>query len=817
MHTLHSRIWSPAAAILLVLIAVLTLSVLASAQETPAPGLCFAVADRYIDSQGVEQNAEDTLAFLDRNTGHTQSVNGVVPNIDTQFIEAIAFQPGGAQLFAADKNRLGTLNLQTGEFTEIGMFGSGQGQQDTDAELEEQPFIDVDSLSFNPITGEFWGVHYNLGSVPDVLFKIDPATGSYIPGAFTDPVTGGQQVDYVQVQPIDNMNDISDIAIDPLDGTMYGLMNSAGGPTRLVTIDPTNGATAEIGFLTRSLNGETIQNVDGLGFDNSGILYGTTGANSRPDANALWAIDKQTAVATYVGAFSDNLTDIEALDCLSSSGEILLENYVNGVDADRSQDAISVRAGESITWTHLVRNGSSYDLSNVVIVDDNGTPGDANDDITVCEIPTLAPGQSNVDVGAACQQVGVAQAGEHGHVATVTANDPVNNVYQAQDTGYYVAYTGVTVSGRVWRDVNQNNIQDPFEADQGIEGVAVTLLDSSADTVIANTTTTSNGTYLFQDLQPGEYYLTFALPAQFVFAIQDQGSDDNLDSDVDADGRTANFILADGEIKDNVDAGLIGQGEPATIQGYVWEDLNGDGIQNDGDSATVAIAGATVTLHTQIEARSSNAVSSTITAEDGSYSFANIEPAQYYYLVFALPEGYNSFTRPNRGDSDALDSDAERGTGKTAVFPLGSGEVNDTWDAGMVNGVTVDGRVWQDTDKNGLRDQDEPGVTGVSIALTDSNATVISTTTSLAGASYLFTHDSQGLPLLPGEYQLTIASLPAGYIATQANVGSDDSLDSDFVDGTVAPFTLTSGGEIHNQDLGVYTSDIVLYLPLVTR
>ncbi|MEO0805765.1 MAG: hypothetical protein AAFY33_05605, partial [Cyanobacteria bacterium J06643_4] len=117
--------------------------------------LCFAVSD---DS--------DQLVSIDINTG----VDTLIGATGVSTIEAIAHWPGSDTLFAADANRLGTLNKATGTYNNIGPFGTGNGSAGS------QSFDDVKSLSFNPFTGQLFGVQRE-GS-EDLLIQIDPATGA---------------------------------------------------------------------------------------------------------------------------------------------------------------------------------------------------------------------------------------------------------------------------------------------------------------------------------------------------------------------------------------------------------------------------------------------------------------------------------------------------------------------------------------------------------------------------------------------------------------------------------------------------------------
>lgn len=112
-----------------------------------------------------------------------------------------------------------------------------------------------------------------------------------------------------------------------------------------------------------------------------------------------------------------------------------------------------------------------------------------------------------------------------------------------------------------------------------------------------------------------------------------------------------------------------------SLQGFVWYDTNGDGIQ---DGTEEGIGGVTVNLY------NSNNVSkgATQTISEGIYSFGSLEPGSYY-LQFSLKSGH-IFTLKDVGN-DTLDSDADTTTGKTAIFdiPVNQEESITNWDAGM--------------------------------------------------------------------------------------------------------------------------------------
>lgn len=88
------------------------------------------------------------------------------------------------------------------------------------------------------------------------------------------------------------------------------------------------------------------------------------------------------------------------------------------------------------------------------------------------------------------------------------------------DAGFYQY---ASIGDFVWNDTDGDGIQDAGE--QGIPGIEVTLTgtDGSGNPVNLTTFTDGTGHYLFEDLVPGTYKLTFASPgATWAVSPQDQ-------------------------------------------------------------------------------------------------------------------------------------------------------------------------------------------------------------------------------------------------------------------------------------------------------
>ncbi|MCR0980779.1 SdrD B-like domain-containing protein [Roseomonas populi] len=359
---------------------------------------------------------------------------------------------------------------------------------------------------------------------------------------------------------------------------------------------------------------------------------------------------------------------------------------------------------------------------------------------------------------------------------SLTSGDSITNLSAG-------IFTPTTVSGTAFIDANGNGIRNTGEV--GAAGVTVQLL--SADGSVAATTTTSEtGAYSFTGVVPGTYQVQFVGPNGTVFTAQDQGSNDAIDSDVNASGRTANIAVSSGQAVANVSAGFF---SPTSVSGTFFTDTNGDGIQGTGETGT---AGQTVRLLDG----SGAVVATTTTGAGGAYSFNNVVPGTYQ-VQFVAANG-TVFTAQDQGSNDAVDSDVGS-TGRSNAFTLATGESAANVSAGTFTPVTISGSVFTDANGNGIRSAGEAGVTGQTVQLLDGNGAVVATTTTGADGAYSFTG------VTPGTYQVQFIG-PNGTVFTAADQGGDDTVDSDAgLNGRSAPITLNSGGNVSNVSAGVFT------------
>ncbi len=387
--------------------------------------------------------------------------------------------------------------------------------------------------------------------------------------------------------------------------------------------------------------------------------------------------------------------------------------------------------------------------------------------------------------------------GETGTI-TLAAGQNITNV----DAGY--CPTTLALGDRVYYDLNNNGVRDATEV--GIEGLTVNLYkDNNNDNIpdgpsIATTLTNATGNYRFDNLVPGNYIVGVTPPAGYSSSTNAAIDPDN---DVDLDDNGTNLVgtewrglaitltggaepLETGNFNNTYDFGFY---PTASIGDFVWNDLNGNGVQDAGEPG---ISGVTVNLLNS----AGTVIATTTTNATGGYSFPNVAPGTYS-VTFSTPAGYTP-TGSNLGGNDATDSDPIGGTVTGIVIT--AGQTNTTIDAGFYQPAILGNFVWNDVNANGVQDATETGIAGVTVNLLNSTGTVIGTTTTSATGAYSFTN------LAPGTYGVSFTT-PAGYTASPSNVtiaGATDANDSDPVAGIVTGITLTSGQTNNTIDAGFY-------------
>ena len=352
-----------------------------------------------------------------------------------------------------------------------------------------------------------------------------------------------------------------------------------------------------------------------------------------------------------------------------------------------------------------------------------------------------------------------------------------------------------SIGDRVWRDVNMNGLQD--DGEEGLPGVTVNLRDCK-EVLIESTTTDENGLYTFDSLDADSYVIEFVCPEGYGYSDPWQGNDTTLDSDADKiTGFTFCVRVPRDTDDDTRDAGmyLLPPDPTAMLGDRVWNDVDMDGVQDDGEPG---VAGILVTLLGCDGQR----ITETHTNGDGMYGFESLD-AGSYKLQFSAPDGWQ-FSPLHGVEDPELDSDAHPDHGQTVCIELDGGVQDGSWDAGVFETPpdpvsAIGDRVWNDVDMDGVQDDGEPGVAGLLVTLLNCDGQRIAETHTNGDGIYWFES------LNAGAYRVQFV-VPGGWLFSPKRAADDPELDSDAhpETGRTVCFELSAGVEDASWDAGVF-------------
>lgn len=262
---------------------------------------------------------------------------------------------------------------------------------------------------------------------------------------------------------------------------------------------------------------------------------------------------------------------------------------------------------------------------------------------------------------------------------TASYNVTQNYTNYTIDAGFY---RKAEIGDLVWEDRNKNGLKDVLEL--GIENVEVKLDGNNGLGIAVNliTNTDNTGSYLFNNLEPGEYSVTFVKPDEYIFSPQNVGTDETKDSDADIVTGSSEFVSLNSGIRYLwLDAGMYKCGQ---IGDYVWLDTgSAENVQDAGD---IGINGVIVQLFKSSEPtnilQTVASYSNEFTGLAGYYNFDVCDEGTYFIKVL-VGNDYN-FVLANQGVSDEIDSDIiDVITGTSTPFVLGYAEIKNDLDIGF--------------------------------------------------------------------------------------------------------------------------------------
>ncbi|MDR3183097.1 MAG: hypothetical protein LBT89_09300, partial [Planctomycetaceae bacterium] len=154
-----------------------------------------------------------------------------------------------------------------------------------------------------------------------------------------------------------------------------------------------------------------------------------------------------------------------------------------------------------------------------------------------------------------------------------------------------------------------------------------------------------------------------------------------------------------------------------SLSGYVYHDLNNNGIKED-DEAGIAGVQLELFYYDTETGYYKTTGRFAVTDENGSYLFDDIAGNVVYKIVEAQPEGFLD------GKDSAGKINGEQDTAAVHYEPdiladihLGANAVGTDYNFGEYKGATVSGNVYEDKNNNGVQDEGEDGIENVTIYL----------------------------------------------------------------------------------------------------
>jgi len=422
---------------------------------------------------------------------------------------------------------------------------------------------------------------------------------------------------------------------------------------------------------------------------------------------------------------------------------ITVEKTTNGEQADTGTGPL-VPVGSTVTWTYTVTNPGDVDLANVMVND--------SDIGLVCTIALLPAGGMDT-----CTATGVATEGQYENIGTASgapvdaAGNPIldgngNPVPTPSDTDpshYFGVTTGIDIDKTVILGTVPASSCPGVESVTSAPGAAVTYCITVRNTgnVALSNVAVTDPLIGFSDtiaLLAAGGAQTFAVPDTINGSLVNTATATGNPTDP-----AGNDIpgLAD---PTNSDTAQVQEQPPINIGNFVWNDDNGNGINDPGEAGVPNV-------QVILQNVNGDVVQTTSTDAAGEYNFT--VPQGEYRILFnpaTLPANF-TFTSQNVGN-DNTDSDVNPSTGLTPLTEFLTAD-NFTFDAGIIPlPGSIGDVVWNDFNQNGVPDEDLSifGLSGVRVNLLDSLGNVIDTTVSGLNGSYLFTD------LPPGTYTTEI-------------------------------------------------------------
>lgn len=322
-----------------------------------------------------------------------------------------------------------------------------------------------------------------------------------------------------------------------------------------------------------------------------------------------------------------------------------------------------------------------------------------------------------------------------------------------------------SISGVVWNDIDHDGVQDEYDptnpfsfgASYGLAGWQVDLY-TATDEYLQSTQTDLFGRYTFNQLPAGDYRLQLNVTASYTnvpFAVTDQVTGfTNWTPTV----FNSNVNLSQNEILTDINFGLLpvfstplseaGVFEVfnfGNISGFVWNDVDGNGVLSQNFGNEPPLGGWTVNL-----LQNGQIIKTVFTDQNGYYGFTDVPVSNDPYTVEVEPPDNPNNWQLTAGYSQPINIVAEE------QFPI---NFVDFGYQSTLKGVS--GFVWNDLNGNGVVDFSNPnekGLSGWKVNLSQNNQIIANVFTNING--------NFNFAVPNGDYTLTIEAPVSGWQGT---------------------------------------------------
>ncbi len=351
----------------------------------------------------------------------------------------------------------------------------------------------------------------------------------------------------------------------------------------------------------------------------------------------------------------------------------------------------------------------------------------------------------------------------------------------------------IAISGTVFVDTDLDNQQDAGET--GIAGVQLSLwmFDAQSGELMdtgKQAATDGLGDYEFNSstdpILPGRYEVRETQPDGYFSVGAAPGTVDGLSvgSALDADTLGEIDLVGGQHSIDNNFAEAL----PADLGGFVYHDVNNDGLRDTGEQGIADVEIQIVPVNTL---NGSTDVIVVSTDDTGLWMATGLAPGEYRVLEPVQPTGYlDGLDRAGTVLGVPVGTAVNPGDGIEAIV-IGSGAVGIDYNFGELLPSRISGQVHASTDGNCVVDEDDVPLSGIVIDLLDADGLLLQTTVTDNEGRYVVDN------LAPGEYQV-VEHQPADYFDGDEHVGSAGGLVVD--DDHVANIVLTSGTDAVGYD-----------------